>query len=890
MGEVYLARDTKLNRDVALKTLPDTFTHDPERLARFRREAQVLATLNHPHIAAIYGLDEAKGQQFLVLELVDGETLDKRVARGAIPVDEALGIARQIAEALEAAHEKGIIHRDLKPANIALTGDGHVKVLDFGLAKATDADRGAPLDVSNSPTITSPAMMTGVGVILGTAAYMSPEQAKGRAADKRSDIWAFGCVLYEMLSGRRAFDGEDATDVIAAVVRSEPDWRALPPHVPEHIRLLLRRCLEKDRGKRVADISTARFLITEPAASAVLRVTSSGVLPEARPRPLWKRAAPFALTAVLAGIAIGGAMWMARPTVPAPVVTRFSFPLGDGQAFTNPGRPLVAISADGRRMVYVANNRLYLRSISELEARPLSGTENPAGVASPIFSPDGQSIVFYSTGNTRTSSLGGLIKRIGLSGGAAVTICEAGSPFGMSWDRDTILFGAGNQGIMRVAANGGTPEVVARVKDNEQAHGPQMLPDGQSLLFTLATERRWDTARIVLQRKSGERKTLVEGGSDGRYVPTGHLVYAIGGTVFAIPFDDRQLEVRGGAVPIVVGVKRALSGNTGAAQLSVSATGSIMYIPGPPSTSGDQILALVDRTGTLTPLKLPPGSYQHPRLSPDGNRVAFSVDDGRETNIWVYGLSGAAAMRRLTVGSNNRFPVWTSDGQRIAFQSDREKDFAIWWQRADTSGNAERLTKPAAGTSHVPESWFPRGDSFLFSVTKGSSTTLWTFSLPDQKEERFNGVESSNPLGSVFSPDGRWVSYYSNAEGVYRVFVQPFPPTGDKYLISKDLGAARHPMWSPDGKEVFYVPALGQFEVVALQTRPTFTFGNPVAVPVGAFVEAAVTTERNYDILPDGNRFITVIPADESQRGNPEREIRVVENWFEELKARVPVK
>jgi hypothetical protein len=486
MGEVYRARDIKLGRDVALKILPDTFTHDPERLARFRREAQVLASLNHPHIGAIYGLDEANGQQFLVLELVDGESLDKRSARGPIPVDEALAIAKQIAEALEAAHEKGIIHRDLKPANIALTKEGHVKVLDFGLAKAMESTGGTPIDLANSPTITSPAMMTGIGIILGTAAYMSPEQAKGRPADKRSDIWAFGCVLYETLTGKRAFEGDDVSDTLAAVLRGEPDWDALPATTPAPIGKLLRGCLQKDRRERVPDIAVARLEIKEALAMPAGRGAAAAGAPATQTRPLWRRALPVVVTAVVVFALTAGAMWRLRPAVPSPV-TRFTIALPDGQQWSSVISSQIAMSPAGTHIVYAANRRLFLRSLSDLDVRPLTGAPiagagNPerAEQTNPTFSPDGRSIAYWELGD-------GTIKRIALSGGAAVTICQAGAPFGMSWDGDTLFFGQGGKGIMRVSANGGKPEPVASVKSGELAHGPQLLPDGQTLLFTLGT-------------------------------------------------------------------------------------------------------------------------------------------------------------------------------------------------------------------------------------------------------------------------------------------------------------------------------------------------------------------------------------------------------------------
>ena len=893
MGEVYRARDTRLNRDVALKILPDTFTHDRERVARFQREAHVLAALNHPHIAAIYGLDEANGSQFLVLELVDGESLDKRAARGPIPVAEALEIAGQVAEALEAAHDKGIIHRDLKPANIALTSDGQVKVLDFGLAKALEPMSAASANVTASPTITTPAMMTGIGMILGTAAYMSPEQAKGRPADKRSDVWAFGCVLYEMLTGTRAFGGEDVSDTLAAVLRSDPDWTALPKDVSPNTRLLLQCCLEKDCKKRIGDMSTARFLITQPAI--VDPAAGVSVRP---PTPMWRRVAPFVVTAAVAAALMAGVLWALRPT-PVPVmISRFTIPLPEGQVFTNDGRHVVAISPDGGQIVYVADGRLHLRSMRDLKSTPIRGTEGRQGVLNPVFSPDGRSIAFW-VAEDRT------IRRMAVNGGAAVTVCTAERPTGISWDASGILFGQGSEGVMRVAADGGKPEPLVRLKEGEVAHGPQMLPDGRHVLFTVATGTsadRWDKAKVVLQElTSDDRKTLIDGGSDGRVLPTGHIVYALGGTLLAVPFDIRRLEVRGGPVPILDGVRRGNTPeiNPGVAHFSVSTTGALIYVPGPVSlTPDDQQLVRVDPKGDMEPLKLAKGRYETPRVSPDGKRLAFATDDAKEAIVWIYDLSGTSSVRRLTVGGRNRYPIWSADGERVAFQSDREGDASIFWQRADGTGPAERLTTAEPGASHLPESWSPKGDRFLFSVIPKAvgGASLWTFSLQDRKAERFGGVQltAANLPRAVFSPDGRWVAYMSDETGMTGVYVQPFPATGTKYPISK--GRAFSPLWSPDGKGILYVDAAnrgtGELVIVHLTTEPTFTFGNPVVRPSGRFQTGGVSapnSPRRFDMAPDGT-IIGIVEADRISSQSDALRIEVVLNWLEELKQRVPSK
>jgi len=880
MGDVYQATDTKLGRSVAIKFLPEAFSHDTERVARFQREARVLASLNHANIAAIYGVEETNDRHFLVMELVAGETLADRIKRGAIPVEEALPIAKQIAEALEAAHEQGIIHRDLKPANIKVRPDGTVKVLDFGLAKAMEPISAPSEDVTASPTITSPAM-TGMGVILGTAAYMSPEQAKGHAADKRSDIWAFGCVLYEMLSGQRAFKGDDISDTLAAVLRQGIDWTALPASTPVSVRRLIARCLDRDIRRRLRDIGEARIVLDDPASPA--RGDAGGVPVLAPPQPLWRRAVPVVLSAIVAGVLASAATVYLRPSQAPLVVTRFPFTLGEGQSTSVQGTSRsVAISPDGALMVYSANTRLYIRSMSELEARPIAG-DTGRFVTSPVFSPDNRSLAFWSSTDQT-------LKRVAVGGGAAVTICRADQPFGMSWGTDGIVFGQDNKGIMRVSANGGTPEVLVSVKDGEHAYGPQMLSDGETVLFTVATGtagERWDKAQIVTQSlRSGERRILVDGGSDGRYVPTGHLVYAIGGIVFAVPMDLRRLEVTGGPVPIVEGVRRSSGNITGAALFDFSNTGSLMYVPGRVSNTAAQFdLALIDRKGGVAePLKLPSGPYQHPRVAPNGTQIGFATDDGKEAIVWIYELGGTASMRRLTFGGKNRFPIWSADGQRVAFQSDREGDLGIFWQRADGSGPAERLTKADQGTSHVPESWSPKGERFLFGVTKGSSRSLWSFSLLDKKATQFADAQSPNPISAAFSPDGRWVAYTVNTEGVISTYVQPFPATGAKYLVSK--GAS--PVWSRDGREIVSQPQGGQQAVQTITTQPSFSFSPPVLMPRG-YINNPVQEQRNYDVMPDG-RILGVIPAGQTQSvGSTTQQIQVVLNWFEELKRLVPM-
>jgi Tol biopolymer transport system component len=882
MGEVYRAHDTKLGRGVAIKVLTEAFAFDPDRIGRFEREAKVLASLNHPYIAALHGMEESGGRHFLVMELVEGETLADRIAGTArgrsapagLDVDDALRIARQIAEALEAAHEKGIVHRDLKPANVKITPDDGVKVLDFGLAKAmgppeTGPDS-APAGLTHSPTLTF-AGATQAGMILGTAPYMSPEQAKGRTADNRSDVWAFGCVLYEMLTGRRAFEGDDVSETLASVIKSDPDWRALPQSVPHAIRALIQGCLKKDRKERIGDISTALFLLAQPHAPA----PDAAATLRQRP-PLWRRA-----MLVAAGVAIGAAasvVLLSRPRPAAPAaVTRFVITLPQGQQLTLP-RQAVAISPDGTQIAYSAAGRLYLRLMSDVDTRLIAGAD-PA--VAPEFSPDGQSLLFWA---------GSMLKRIAVSGGSAVTVCPTSTaPSGITWRQNAILFGQPGVGVVRVSPAGGQPEVLVPLSFTDGlAHRPELLPDGDSLLFTIA--RRvggadpWDNASIVLQSlKTGQRRTLIERGTDGRYVPTGHIVYAVGGTLFAVPFDLGKRALSGGPVPIVEGVRRVSAAQSGAAHFAFSASGSLVYVPGP-SGVGQQDLMLFDRKGGAEPLKLPPGSYAYPRASPDGKRLAFETADGNQTNVSIYDLSGASSVRRLTFGGNNRYPIWSSDGRRVAFQSDREGEPAVFWQPAD-GGTAERLTKPETGTSNVPESWSPAGDTFLFSAARGSEISLWTFSIRDRKATRFSDVTSITlPTNAAFSPDGRWVAYQGAevTQGEGTMYVEPFPPDGTKY----EIGRGGRAVWSRDGTELFYVPAPSQFMAVKVTTRPTFTFSSPVAVHRG-FGVADPSSPRPYDILPDG-RFVGVGFAGVDQTLT--QQIQVVLNWFADLKARVPTK
>ncbi|HEY3455605.1 MAG TPA: protein kinase [Bryobacteraceae bacterium] len=871
MGEVYRGRDANLKRDVALKILPGAFALDRDRLARFKREAHVLASLNHPNIGAIYGLEESSGMQALVLELAEGPTLADRIKQGPIPVNEALPIAKQIAEALEAAHEQGVIHRDLKPANIKLRSDGVVKVLDFGLAKALD-----PATPSLQATET--------GIVLGTPAYMSPEQARGNPIDKRTDIWAFGCVLFEMLAGRRAIEGENVSDTLVNVLKNEPDWRVLPPSIPPRIRTLVQRCLNKDRGRRVTDAGTIAYVLEE----ALSPVADTGAIAPASTRTVGIRRwlLPVFLTALVAMLVAGVALWTRRPARPSPVITRFALSTFDGQLAIL-SRPQIAVSPDGSRLVYYSNGRTFIRDLSEFGARSIHAPGTFVGQTA--FSPDGLSLAFWLPDDST-------IKRMGLGGSLPETVCRSANVFGMTWDRSGIIIGQGAKGILRCRLDGSTPEQIASVAEGEEADGPQVLPDGDTLLFSVARIAdglaRWDSARIVVESlKSHERRTVVEGGSAARYLPSGHLVYARGGVVFAVPFAVDQRRVTGRPVAVIEGVRRTAGLTTGGAQFAVSNTGHLFYIPGPTVVNtSERIIALADRAGVVSRLTVSPGPYVHARVSPDGTRLAVGSDDGKDAAVWICRLDGTGALQRLTLEGRNRFPIWSPDGARVAFQSDRGGDHAIYVQRVDGRGRAERLTKAGNGESQMPESWSPDGRYILVSVAKGSDFSLWTFSVADGALTPF-GLISQQPTSAVFSPDGRWIAY-SRGGGLglispdNGVFVQPFPATGAIYQAPK-IQIDFHPVWSRDGKELIYIPsaASGQLATVKVTTETGLTFGAPVTSPARVTGARISTQPRAYDILPDG-RFIGLMDASEPPE-NAAFEIRVVLNWFEELKARV---
>jgi len=876
MGEVYRATDTNLKRAVAIKVLPESLATDAERLARFQREAEVLAALNHPHIAQIYGLEKSGGTTALVMELVEGPTLADRIAQGPIPVDEALPIARQVAEALEAAHEQGIIHRDLKPANIKVRPDGTVKVLDFGLAKAMEPTGTMSPGVSQSPTITSPALMTGVGALLGTAAYMSPEQARGKAVDKRADIWAFGAVLYEMLTGRRAFDGEDVTDTLAAVVLTEPKWNALPDTLTPGLRVFLRRCLEKNTKQRVADIHDVRLALEGAFDADVSTVAQA---PSAVAQPLWRRALPMAVIATVAVLITGFAM---RSVWPAPTplpVSRFDYALPEGQQFRNTTRLVVAFSPSGRHFLYNGSGGLYLRTMEELQARLILGTED--GLTNPFFSPDGETVAYEQSGE---------LKRVSISGGVPIVICATTTAlFGASWGPDNrILFGQPT-GILSVSASGGTPELVIKAQEGEQLDGPQLLPDGDSVLFSATTGRgatRWDQAQIAVQSlRTGERTIVLKGGSDARYLPGGHLIYAIGDTLFAVGFDADRLQVNGRAVPVVEGMMRGVTPavTSPTANYGVSNDGTLVYATGgAPLSFGT--LVWVDRNGKAEALSERQAAYRVPRISPDGARVAVAMQDpeGNE-DVWMVDVKRGTHTRLTSDPGLDSMPLWTPDGIRLVFSSQRAGGAsALYWMLADGSGAVEELTK--ATSNQGATSWLPDSTTLVFYEV-GKNYDIFTVK-PGESPVRF----SETPVeerGPTFSPDGRWLAYSSNEVGQAEIYVTPYPGPGGRIAIS--TGGGRSPRWSSNGRELFYRNGRQMMVVGVELASPSIRVGTPRRLFEGDFVqELEGTGAHNYDVARDGQRFLMIAPV----AGKPGEEARprivVVEHWLEELKRLVP--
>jgi serine/threonine-protein kinase len=899
MGEVYRATDTNLKRQVAIKVLPGSVAGDPERLARFQREAEVLAALNHPNIAHIHGLEKSDGTIALVMELVEGPTLADWIAKGAIPIDEAVPIAKQIADALEAAHEQGIVHRDLKPANIKVREDGTVKVLDFGLAKALEPTGATSASVSISPTITSPAM-TQAGIILGTAAYMAPEQARGKAIDKRADIWAFGCVLFEMLTGTRAFAGEDTTDTLAFVITKEPDWSLLPSKTPAVIRRILTRCLQKDRSRRLRDIGDVRFELDEaPGEVDANGSTSPG--PTRSPHTLRRRVLVgigIAIVSMAVG-AVGTAVW--KPQTPAPL-QRTTIALPEHVAYSEgiAGFGGIAISPDGTHIAYPAiengKRLLYLRSLDQLEGRPMPGTDN---AANPFFSYDGQWIGFFTfAGSGQKNEL----KKVAIRGGPPVSICDAVVPPGGSWGPDDIIvFATGRDGtgpisLFQVPAAGGTPKPLLVPDPTKNKRGfawPDVLPGGKAVLLSATTSASasiGDGYIAVLSLENGTVRTIIDHGFHARYVPTGHIVYMVDGHLMAVPFDAKRLDVTGSPVPLVEGVQVITS--VGEASFAVSPTGFLIYAPGRAVTAIERTLVWVDRKGNEQPIAAaPPRAYASARLSPDGSRIALDARD-QENDIWTFDIARGTTTRFTFGPAADNIPVWTPDGNRIAFASDRDHTGTtnLYMAAADNSGQPTRLTSHNT-SSQYPTGFSPDGKTLVFmELDPNTSYDLHTVTVDgDHRVTPLLHTSATETDGAV-SPDGQWLAYQSNESGSFQIYVRPFPNAGAGSLHQVSTTGGTRPVWARNGRELFYMSGTGSIAIVAVPVElgTNFVAGIPQHLFDGPYYTGIVSP--TYDVSADGKRFLMIKNGPTSANAPALSQFVFVNNWFDELKRLVPTK
>jgi len=870
MGEVWRARDTTLKRDVALKVLPAAFVADAERLARFRREAEILASLNHVNIAQVFGLETIDGQTAIVMELVEGPTLADRISEGPILPDEAMAIASQIIAALEAAHASQIVHRDLKPANIKLTADGTVKVLDFGISKSLD-----PAAISGgAPAMTTPAM-TQTGIILGTAAYMSPEQARGKFVDQRTDIWAFGCVLFEMLTGQPAFGGEDVMLTLARVLDRDTDLSSIPKTISPAARHTLKLCLEKDARRRIADIRDVRL-----ALEGKFETEFPGEAPNLARVPLWKRAALPAVALVVGGLAVGAVVWaMLQPEPPR--ITRFVDVLPADTAFNSIGNINLAISPAGDAIAYGANGALYVRELADLTPRRLEQTaiDNPTH---PVFSPDGEWIAYWSEGR-------GELRKVAIQGGSPVTITKmTENPYGPRWTPDdVIVYGRGGQAVEVPASGAQEPTLLFDTGSSVPVVSAYLLPGGRTLLYTDGGNANG----YVVDLGTGEKRLLISNAQQMQYVASGHLVYFdVGsGSLTARTFDPETLEF-GGPVSLVDDVQRPLNA---AVQLALSPTGTLAYIEGASGVIAEAgtSLAIVDSDGNVRPLDVPRRAYAFPSISPDGMRVAVQVnEDDEHSNIFIYDLSGRSEIRQLTfAGIQNRAPDW-KDAETVVFTSDRDGSMRIYEQRVD-GGTAVALTEPVEGEIHLLPAITPEG-RLAYSVNPGTIATRSRVLSSDGEPEAF--VNDDAPAGAVvFSPDGTLMAYNGIGANTvqFSIFVERYPSDGSKRLASSADQVALFPRWARNGVDspltlVYQEPARGILQAVDI-SLPGLEFGNRRML----FPYAGTRANRQFDSIPGTDSFIVnwiegLGIGAQANASEPDR-IVVIQNWIEELKARV---
>lgn len=876
MGEVWRAEDSRLGREVALKLLPEDFAEDPDRHARFEREAKVLGSLNHPNIATLFGLEHAEGAHVLVMELVEGDGLDEVIARGPMPIDEAISIATQIAEALEAAHEAGIVHRDLKPANIKVTEDGIVKVLDFGLAKAWETEN-KDSSLSLSPTMTRHATLE--GVILGTAAYMSPEQARGKKVDRRADNWAFGVVLWEMLTGRKLFEGQTVSDILASVLKEAPDLDALPRKTPPALRRLITRCLEREPRDRLQWIGDARLDLAEASKSELdefdQSTPSTGSPGRFREILAWSAAA-FAL--ILAAY-----VWWQPEEVPDHPLTRFAVSVGDQQTLSFIDVPIIALSPDGQALAFVARDleldqdRIYLRRLNDHKVTALPGTE---GGTDPFFSPQGTHLAFFADGK---------MKKVSVAGGPAITIADTPNSRGGVWlADDTIVYSPEyTTGLLTISASGGTPETLLELdteNDERTFRFPDALPGGDAVIFTVGkydSPNDYNDAQIIIySRETGQRNLLIDGANMARFVGRNRIVYSLAGVLYSIGFDPESLKTRGEGTPIIEDVGGDPS--SGAGYFAVASNGTFAWVEGA-VTEIDTQLTIVDRDGTLTHLPLPPNGFNQPRFSPDGEQLAVTVGPGRSGvggDVWVYSLV-SESLRRFTFGGNELYPVWTPDSRGIAYLSYLTKP-GILLSQSDGGGSSKRLT-PEDSAPLFPESFSPDGKTLAYTRI-GRTSDLYL--ITEGEDARLFETDAHS---AVISPDGRWVAYGSPGSGKSRIYVRPFEGEG-KWQVSPGFGS--YPRWSGDGRRLFYIdldtgPNTRPLVEVDIDDGIVFRAGPPRVIIddlAGRFVTTTAPA-TNWDVSPDGDRFVFVGFERDEQAGE---EIEIALNWAQNLSPESP--
>jgi Tol biopolymer transport system component len=861
MGEVWRARDTRLGREVAIKVLPEHFADDEERLKRFEREAKTLATLNHPNVAQIFGVDQIGDTCFLVLELVPGESLEERLARGPLPLDEALETCRQIAEGLEAAHESGVIHRDLKPANIRLTPDGKVKVLDFGLAK--------PMAVSGETRATDSVLSTEAGRLLGTPTYMAPEQARGKTIDRRIDVWAFGCVLYECLTAKRAFDGETLSDVLSSVLRSDVELDGLPAATPASVRELLRRCLTKEPRQRLRDIGDARLVLER----ADLVAERASIVGRASPRG---RALPWSLCALLALLlalvsfqAFGGRSPVAAPVLPRGAVhASLGLPAGDEVGMVNE-MPL-AISPDGAHVVYVGQRdertQLYLRPLGVAEPTPIAGT---ASAKSPFFSPDGRWVGFFANDK---------LKRVTIGGTALQVLADAPAARGGCWGTDDALYFAPTNvsSIWKVPAAGGTATEVTRVDraSGEISHRwPQLLPDGKTLLFSVWTGPGSDERQIVRQTlgADGAHHVLLPGGDAPRFSSSGHLAFGSMDELFALPWTPAELGLEG-RVPIALPERPRLDGE-GASAFALSTTGTLVYLRGDPARRALRVV-WVDRDGAVEPLPLPERDYHSVAISPDGSQAIVQIEEGT-VGLWLHDFARRTLTPFATGAGSSQAPLWSPDGERVFYRGTRAGFRNLYSKAADGTGEEERLTAKA-DVVQTPTSVSPDGKWLVFNEEGGgSSDRVWCLPLGDEADAGADARILAEGSDGQIAPDGEWIAYQSLVSGRFEIYLQPFPGPGPRQPVS--TGGGRWPRWSRDGRELYFTTA-DALLAAEITTAPELSIGAPRVLFEGRYRDS-VNYNTPYDVSADG-RFLRV------QQVQPElavTRIEVVLDWAAEL-------